>query len=343
MSDLSHTPMLPRIASSRTFTPRRQAHFCDSLAQHGNVRVAAYIAGVSPQTAYRARRASAGLSTCWDAALLLARTHAEQVLAERALDGVEETVFFRGEEIGTRRRYDSRLLLAHLARLDAKAAAVAARDVPGAARTAEARFDAMLARLARLDAPLESYDEDYEDDDDDCDGPAPVDDNTAAADDAADDAAGEDPENDLYEDDDDDATDPGFAYDPAGFGVAGEEWGTYVAPFERRLRAMYAARPADAPGCHEQGDDADEVEAVQMLAFERGLPEWWTLTTLPPTTLPQRADISSQDRVPGVPQSPPSDWLDTEFDNLAETRSALQAATLSDTACTPVPPHHELR
>jgi hypothetical protein len=196
----------------------------------------------------------------------------------------------------------------------------------------------MLARLARLDAPLESYDEDYEDDDDG-DGPAPVDDNAAA-----DGAAGEDPEDDQYEDDeDDDATDPGFDYDPAGFGVAGEEWGTYVAPFERRLRAMYAARPADAPGCHEQGDDADEVEAVQMLAFERGLPEWWTLSTLPPTTLPQRAEISSQDCVPGVPQTPPSDWLDTEFDNLAETRSALQAATLSDPACSPVPPYHELR
>jgi len=194
----------------------------------------------------------------------------------------------------------------------------------------------VLARLARLDAPLESYDEDYEDDDDG-NGPAPVDDNAAAGV-AADDAAGEDPEDDQYEDDDDDATDPGFDYDPAGFGVAGEEWGTYVSPFERRLRAMEAARPADAADCNKLGDDADEVEVVQMLAFERGLPEWWTLTTLPP-----RAENSSQDSVPGVPQTPPSDWLDTEFDNLAETRSALQAATLSDTACTPVPPPHELR
>ena len=49
------------------------------------------------------------------------RAHAEEVLADRALNGVEETVFYHGEEVATRTRYDARLLLAHLARLDAKA------------------------------------------------------------------------------------------------------------------------------------------------------------------------------------------------------------------------------
>ena len=40
------------------------------------------------------------------------------MLADRALNGVEETIFYHGEAVATRRRYDSRLLLAHLGRLD---------------------------------------------------------------------------------------------------------------------------------------------------------------------------------------------------------------------------------
>ena len=40
------------------------------------------------------------------------------MLADRALNGVQEAVFYHGEEVATRTRYDSRLLLAHLARLD---------------------------------------------------------------------------------------------------------------------------------------------------------------------------------------------------------------------------------
>lgn len=100
------------------FSPRRQADFLASLALNGNVRLACRAAAVSAQTAYRARRASLAFARAWDAALLAARDHAEQVLADRAINGVEEAVFYHGEEVARRRRYDSRLLLAHLARLD---------------------------------------------------------------------------------------------------------------------------------------------------------------------------------------------------------------------------------
>ena len=103
------------------FSPRHQAAFLENLSTSGNVRLACRAARVSPQTAYRARRSSPALARAWDAALLAARHVAEEVLADRALNGVEEAVFYHGEEIATRRRYDSRLLLAHLARLDALA------------------------------------------------------------------------------------------------------------------------------------------------------------------------------------------------------------------------------
>ncbi|MBC7158489.1 MAG: hypothetical protein H5U21_00355 [Porphyrobacter sp.] len=196
------------------FDARRQAAFCEALAQHGNVRLACNEAAISPQTAYRARRASADLAACWDAALVLARSHAEAELADRALNGVEEPVFYHGEQVATRRRYDNRLLLAHLARLD---------------------------RLADR-----------------------VDPRAATAFDAALDALGE-----------------GRAVTQAG-GVLGppapqpEE----LPPVTRRLLAMEAARPADAPPMRSLGD-LGKVEAAQLAAFEAGEPEWWLVAPGP--------------------------------------------------------------
>jgi len=76
------------------------------------------------------------------------------VLACRAIDGIEEEVWFRGEVVGTRRRYDSRLLLAHIARLDALA-----RDEQVCADAA--RFDELVALAGGAVPPEElAVDED---------------------------------------------------------------------------------------------------------------------------------------------------------------------------------------
>jgi hypothetical protein len=98
--------------------PEAQARFVEVLAQWGNVRAAAMQAGVSRAHLYRMRRASPEFRRMWDAALVLARPQVEEVLADRALNGIVETIYHRGEEVATRTRYDSRLLLAHLGRLD---------------------------------------------------------------------------------------------------------------------------------------------------------------------------------------------------------------------------------
>ncbi|MGB7407490.1 MAG: hypothetical protein WA908_03210, partial [Pontixanthobacter sp.] len=100
------------------FSRERQATFLNRLAACGSARSAVRSAGVSHQTAYRQRRACAAFRRAWDAALLIAREQAEEMLACRAMEGVEEEVWFHGEVVGTRKRYDTRLLLAHLARLD---------------------------------------------------------------------------------------------------------------------------------------------------------------------------------------------------------------------------------
>ena len=118
------TDQLPATTSAQTlgrpvvFTPALQAQFCEHLAAHGNVRLAARACAITRMTAYRQRRASPTFDALWQAALVLPRSEAEEVLADRALNGVEEKVFYHGEEVATRTRHDGRLLLAHLGRLD---------------------------------------------------------------------------------------------------------------------------------------------------------------------------------------------------------------------------------
>lgn len=135
--DAAHTP-----APQDRFTPAVQREFLEALSIVGSVRDAARRVGVSHMTAYRARRKCADFARLWDAAVVLAIPHAEEELTCRAIDGVEEDVMYRGEVVHTRIRKDPRLLLAHLARLDKKAAE------PQAAALAEC-FDDALDALGR--------------------------------------------------------------------------------------------------------------------------------------------------------------------------------------------------
>ena len=100
------------------WTRERQECFLERLSRTGNVRVACAAVGLSHTAAYRQRRRDARFARRWSIALGLARDAGIQTLSERAIEGVEEPVYYRGALVGRRRRYDTRLLLAHLARLD---------------------------------------------------------------------------------------------------------------------------------------------------------------------------------------------------------------------------------
>jgi hypothetical protein len=128
------------------WTPDRRTRFLSLLAESGDVRASALACGLSPQSVYKLRRRDGLFARAWLAALLLARDHSEQVMASRALDGVEEPIFYQGELVGTRRRYDNRLLLAHMARLDRLADDAEAEEDAG-------RFDELLALVAGERAP----------------------------------------------------------------------------------------------------------------------------------------------------------------------------------------------
>lgn len=155
-----------------------QVRFVAALAQWGNVRAAASQAGVSRAHLYRMRRSSNEFRILWDAALVLARQQVEEVLADRALNGVTEAVFYHGEEIATRTRYDSRLLLAHLARLDRLEAR---GDVARAARD----FEQRLEDLRHPPAESAWDDEEDEAEEEEEEGYAPARDPAIAAVDAA--------------------------------------------------------------------------------------------------------------------------------------------------------------
>ena len=128
-------------APARGWTPELKARFLDRLAAHGNARAACRAVDLSAEAAYRLRRRDPFFARGWAAALVLARENGVQALAERAIEGVEEQIYYRGELVGTRRRYDARLLLAHLARLDAMVGDNAACADAG-------RFDELLNCVA---------------------------------------------------------------------------------------------------------------------------------------------------------------------------------------------------
>ncbi|MBW8753373.1 MAG: hypothetical protein JF595_04370 [Sphingomonadales bacterium] len=128
------------------WSPALKARFLVILAETGNARLSARRCGMSAQSAYVHRRRDPLFAQGWAGALVLALDHGEQVLADRALEGIEEPVFYRGEQIATRRRYDNRLLLAHLARLDRLAADEEAQAAAG-------RFDELLAIVAGAEPP----------------------------------------------------------------------------------------------------------------------------------------------------------------------------------------------
>jgi hypothetical protein len=269
----------------------RQAAFVRSLSQWGNVQAAARQVGVSRAHLYRMRRASAQFRNLWDAALVLARPQVEEVLADRALNGVQETVFYHGEEVATRTRYDSRLLLAHLARLDRIAASA------GVAATVR-DFDEEVERLLDpeplydwddvegdwdAEAEEEAYDADGYDaeadadgDDEDADGEG-CDADTEDADGDGEDRDGED--GDAEDGDAGDGAHDGAAppdqcpagaapaghATPAGSGGVTHQSGADSAGAQGRVGAGWGgafSRPGSGGGCGAGFDSLDSVSCV---------------------------------------------------------------------------------
>jgi hypothetical protein len=144
---MNMSPTTPTIRHDG-WTPARKAQFLEALAGDGNVRAACARVGLSREAAYRLRRRDPLFARAWAAAQVQARESVGEVFGTRAIEGIEEEVWYRGEVVGTRRRYDNRLLLAHMARLDKLA------EDPRACEDA-ARFDELVACVVGEAVPEE--------------------------------------------------------------------------------------------------------------------------------------------------------------------------------------------
>ena len=117
-----HSPITPAAETLPAvrhdgWTPARQAAFLNELATSHCVASAARAVGMSRQSAYglRARLKGEPFDLAWQAALVCRFDALAEAALERALNGVEVPHYYRGELVGTSRKYDERLTVALLA------------------------------------------------------------------------------------------------------------------------------------------------------------------------------------------------------------------------------------
>ncbi|WP_379921172.1 hypothetical protein [Erythrobacter sp. R86502] len=109
----SFTPVPRRCDRHDGWTPQRQRDFIEALADTGSVTAACKAVDMSTFGAYYLRR-QPGAETfraAWAAALQLGVQRVEDVVMDRALNGVEEPLYSYGKLVGTRTRYNDRLLM----------------------------------------------------------------------------------------------------------------------------------------------------------------------------------------------------------------------------------------
>lgn len=113
----------PLIASRRKrrdgWTPAGLRAFLDALAATASVCAASRTAGISRQSAYRLRSSPEGaaFAQAWDAALKPAAAPADAATS-RAMHGYLVPLYRQGRLWGERHRYDNRLSMAVVTRLD---------------------------------------------------------------------------------------------------------------------------------------------------------------------------------------------------------------------------------
>ncbi|WP_112384235.1 hypothetical protein ACLN6N_10025 [Sphingomonas carotinifaciens] len=108
--DFDPVPVRPRVDG---WTPERQTGFIEALAATGNVEAAAKAVGMGTTSAYmlRARPDAASFREAWGIALDCAVQRLADAALDRAINGVATPIFYKGEQIGERRRFDEKLTM----------------------------------------------------------------------------------------------------------------------------------------------------------------------------------------------------------------------------------------
>lgn len=111
-------PNLPR-----PMDQARKEKFLSCLAEHGIIGEAAKQASLHShhgclQSFYRERERDPLFAQAWQDAIEQARFTIEKELHRRAVEGVDEPVYWQGKEVGQVRKYSDQLLLAMMRKLD---------------------------------------------------------------------------------------------------------------------------------------------------------------------------------------------------------------------------------
>jgi len=107
------TPVPRQCERHDGWTPARQTAFVEALADTGSVAAACKVVDMSTNGAYYLRRQPGAeeFREAWQRALDLGVQRIEDVAMDRALNGVEEPLYSYGKLIGSRKRYNDRLLM----------------------------------------------------------------------------------------------------------------------------------------------------------------------------------------------------------------------------------------
>lgn len=146
------------------WTPERQTTFLRALASSHSVANAARAAGMSRQSAYalRARLKGEPFDLAWHAALRCGFDALAEAALERAFNGVEVPHYYRGELVGTSRKYDERLTVALLMMRDSFSPRRAPASHPASDYDPE-DFGALVERVEQGPATWEEEERQYED------------------------------------------------------------------------------------------------------------------------------------------------------------------------------------
>jgi hypothetical protein len=120
-------PLHPETAFTETralrhdgWTPERKRRFLERLAECGIVLEASLAAGMSARAAYNLRDRDPLFAAGWEAACVIARPRLADEAWSRSMNGVVERIYRNGVIVAEKHRYDNRLTMAVLARLDSR-------------------------------------------------------------------------------------------------------------------------------------------------------------------------------------------------------------------------------
>jgi hypothetical protein len=132
------------------WTNRKMAEFLRALAATHSVKAAAKSVGMSRQSAYRLRSRLKGkaFDTAWDEAFRHSYENLPYAALDRALNGVEVPHYYKGELIGTSRRFDERLTVTMLKMISSDGCLVVGSEIRGASDRGR-RFQAMVDAIER--------------------------------------------------------------------------------------------------------------------------------------------------------------------------------------------------